>query len=331
MDALLDTPTSGETAIWESLSIPRLPDSPASGMATKGNGDELRNTTDRRSEARADEPSDDGAGETVTATTPPKKLCLAFQGACGGVGTTTLAIETAHIMARSRRGSVCLVDLDFETGALAHYLDATTQPQGDDLMGDPARLDAQYLKARLHAHEAGFSVFAPAPNIDGDMVTDPACVLAALDTLADMFDVLVVDVPRLGRPWTRAALLAADRVCVVTDLSIPALHLTRQRLEAMETIGVETADVILSKYERRSFRASLRINDAERALGRKVLGVVAADAHSATDALNCAVPVSVAARDSRIAKDIGAIARDLSPHYAERRSGPRRRRNTRAR
>ena len=321
MDTLPDAQSDMATTVWDSLSIPNNAEFEDSLQATTI---ECRRTVEDRRKPSTTHPSSQAPDKPDEPAAHPQKLCLAFQGACGGVGVTTLAIETAHVLSRSGRGKVCLVDLDFETGALAPYLDVSIQPQNEDFRGDPTRLDAQFIQARLHMHEAGFSVFASSPDMHGGAAVEPACVLAALDTLAEMFDVIILDVPRLGSPWTQAALLAADKVCLVTDLTIPALHLCRQRLQAIEQSGVECVEVVLSKYERRSFRASLRAGDAERALGREIFGVIAADAYSATDALNCAVPIGMAARDSRLVKDIGTIVRALSPHYAERRSAARR-------
>ena len=250
--------------------------------------------------------------------------CLAFRGVTGGVGTTSLAIETAHIMASAKRGDVCLVDLDFALGMCAHYLDIGQVPSIEDLNADPARVDDTYVRAMLAHHEAGFAVLGAPGEMGANERVNPAMILRMLDVLSDMYPVLILDVPRLVRPWTQAALLAADRVCLVTELTIPALHVSRLRLDELGALGVEKADIVLSKYERRSFRASIRRSDAEKALGREVTCVIGIDAHTPTEAINCGEPAGRVSADSRFVKDAGALARILSPHFAERRSRRRR-------
>src|SRR5262249_1677826 len=50
--------------------------------------------------------------------------CYAFIGAAGGVGTTVLAVETAFLLARRSKQPerTCLIDLDFQSGTVAQYL-----------------------------------------------------------------------------------------------------------------------------------------------------------------------------------------------------------------
>jgi len=249
----------------------------------------------------------------------PPSLCVAFRGVSGGVGVTSLAISTAHIFAQAKRGDVCLIDLDFDLGMCAHYLDLGMNPAISDFQTDPVRVDQNYVRAMLAHHEAGFAVLGSPGAMGGNEQVNPQTVLQVLDVLADMFSVIIMDVPRLTRPWTEAALLAADRVCLLTELNIPALHVTRKRLDDFTAIGVEKTDVVLSKYERRSFRASLRQADAERAIGQSVTAMIASDAHVSSEAMNCGVPATLAGSDSRLSKDITALARALSPHFAERR------------
>jgi pilus assembly protein CpaE len=256
--------------------------------------------------------------ETEETSSKPS-LCVAFRGVSGGVGVTSLAISTAHIFAQAKRGEVCLVDMDFDLGMCAHYLDLGMSPSISDFQTDPVRVDKNYVRAMLGHHEAGFAVLGSPGAMGGNEQVNPQTVLQVLDVLADMFSVIIMDVPRLTRPWTEAALLAADRVCLVTELNIPALHVTRKRLDDFSAMGVEKTDVILSKYERRSFRASLRQADAERAIGQDVTAMIVSDAHVASEAMNCGVPATQAGGDSRLSKDISALARTLSPHFADRR------------
>jgi len=62
-------------------------------------------------------------GPSTEATTEAE-ICT-FLPAAGGVGLTTLAVQTAMLLLKEKRGSgsTCLVDLDFQHGACADYLD----------------------------------------------------------------------------------------------------------------------------------------------------------------------------------------------------------------
>lgn len=308
----LQVDTEWDGAFAEDIAIPTM----------RGGCDDTQRSPVSTSEpARPDLPS--GEDDADALAKAPTSSLLAFRGVTGGVGVTSLAIEMAHVMAKSGRGDVCIIDLDFGSGMVSHYLDATVSPSLDDLRTEPHRLDRTFLQSLLFHHEAGFAVFASPGVMGGNDAVNTNSVLAALDTLANIFPVVILDVPRLTRPWTEAALKAADRVCLVSELTIPALHVTRQRIAALNSWGIPKTDVVLSKYERRSFKASIRKGDAERAIGQEVTGLLDLDPHVTVEAMNCGLPAGKVSRDSRYVKDVAALARELSPHFAERRSRER--------
>src|SRR6185437_12608547 len=65
--------------------------------------------------------------QASTAEQPTEAQIYTFLPAVGGAGVTTLAIQTAMLLLNSgsqrNRPSTCLVDLDFQHGAIADYLD----------------------------------------------------------------------------------------------------------------------------------------------------------------------------------------------------------------
>ena len=67
--------------------------------------------------------------------------------ASGGVGVTTLAIQTAMLLLNSRgsrmKPSTCLVDLDFQHGNVSDYLDLEPRLNLGEIEPSPERLDRQ--------------------------------------------------------------------------------------------------------------------------------------------------------------------------------------------
>lgn len=243
--------------------------------------------------------------------------CWAFMGAAGGVGTTSLAIQTAYELAervaaetpakiKRTEPKVCLVDLDFELGTCAHYLDLPPSLNMEDLQDVPERIDRALTTALMSAHDSGIALLAAPNKLGGNDSVNPETVLAILDQACQIYDHVVLDVPRLWRPWTHAAIAASDHFGLVTELTIPTLHLTRARAKDIEN-NVEmraTMDIILNKYERRSFRNSLRLKDAEAALERTVNLTICVDSETTKEAINCGEPVSVVRPESRYVKDV---------------------------
>src|SRR5262249_54304622 len=86
-----------------------------------------------------------------------------FLPAGGGAGVTTLAIETAMLLLNSAqrgRPRTCLVDLDFQHGACADYLDLEPRLDLKEIEPRPERLDHQLLEIMLAHHASGLAVVA---------------------------------------------------------------------------------------------------------------------------------------------------------------------------
>src|SRR5690606_22329507 len=147
-----------------------------------------------------------------------------FLPAAGGVGVTTLAIQTAMTLLNSGpRGSVktCLVDLDFQHGACSDYLDLEPRLDLSEIEPRPERLDRQLLEVMLSQHASGLSVIA-APNRPAEMRSfDPNVVTRLLDLVASHFDYVVIDMPRTWFSWTDNVLTGSNRLFIVSEMTVP--------------------------------------------------------------------------------------------------------------
>ena len=84
-----------------------------------------------------------------------------FTPSAGGVGNSTLAIETAiHLVKdKSTKGArVALVDLDFQSSHVCDYLDIAPKFQFEEIVAAPERLDDQLLSAFISRHSSGLDV-----------------------------------------------------------------------------------------------------------------------------------------------------------------------------
>jgi len=258
----------------------------------------------------------------AVASAPSSKV-FAFMGATGGVGTTSLATQLAHEFAISSmqkpRGlrpvdpQVCLIDLDFETGACAHHLDLLPSLTHADLSGPATSIDEAFTHALVSTHESGISLLA-APNVIGSSATvNPRTVLAILDAATELYDTVIIDMPRHRQAWTLPIMRAVDVLGVTCELNIPSLHATREILSQInqDTDNQVNAEIIIGKYERRSFKNKLKLSDVETALERSVFATICQDPDTIREALNCGEPAGALKSDSRFVKDVKLIANQL--------------------
>ena len=71
---------------------------------------------------------------------------VAVCGARGGVGATTIAVNTALELARLAKGHIALLDLHLQGGAAALMLSARPGPGLRIALEDPERADALFLE-----------------------------------------------------------------------------------------------------------------------------------------------------------------------------------------
>ncbi len=211
------------------------------------------------------------AAPTTSSETTEAKI-YTFLPAIGGAGVTTLAIQTAMLLLNSgQRGktSTCLVDLDFQHGACADYLDLEPRLNIGEIEPRPERLDRQLLEVMTAHHPSGLAVVA-APNRPAEMRSfDPDVVTRLLDLVSTHFDYVVFDMPRTWFSWTDSVLLGSNKLFIVSETSVPGLRHAKQLVDAIrERLGdTPKAEVIINRFEQKMFSSGLRRSDIEQVLG----------------------------------------------------------------
>src|SRR5258707_4681818 len=202
-----------------------------------------------------------------------------FIPAVGGAGVTTLAIQTALLLLNSGqrvRPTVCLVDLDFQHGACADYLDLDPRLDWTELEPRPERLDRQLLEIMLSHHASGLEVIA-APNRPAEMRSfDPDMVTRLLDLVSSHFDYVVIDMPRTWFSWTDSVLLGSNRPFIVSEMTVPSIRQAKALVAAIrERLGDgPQPQVIVNRFEQRMFDPGLKKTDIEQALADHFAGSI---------------------------------------------------------
>jgi pilus assembly protein CpaE len=195
-----------------------------------------------------------------------------FLPAVGGAGVTTLAVQTAMLLLNSgARGktATCLVDLDFQHGACADYLDIEPRLNLGEIEPRPERLDRQLLEIMLSQHPSGLAVVA-APNRPAEMRSfDPDVVTRLLDLVSTNFDYVVFDMPRTWFSWTDSVLVGSNKLFIVSETTVPGLRHAKQLVDAIrERLGESPKpQVIINRFQQKLFSAGLRRSDVVAAIG----------------------------------------------------------------
>lgn len=169
---------------------------------------------------------------------------LAFIGAKGGAGSSTVAQNTAWSLAQQGT-KVLLADLDlyFGTAALNYNIDA---PVGfTEQLAGAERPDEAFFERLLHTHGPNLSILAGA-TASRD-VAPPA--LAVLDQVLERaratFPFVVLDLPHEWTPWVRQALLSADEVIITAEPDLASLRNARMMFDLLKAERPNDADPLL--------------------------------------------------------------------------------------
>jgi len=237
--------------------------------------------------------------------------CTTLFPANGGCGNTTLAIQTAFLLGGRKKHleSICLVDLNFQDGTVADYLDLTPAFQLSELSKASGRLDHQMLDVMLTRHRSGLAVLA-APRVPGRSVdVDGELIASVLGLLSESFAHLVIDLPKNWYPWTDNVIWGSDRIFVVASFTIPALrqaHLIADAIAAKASPEAHVS-VIVNKFYEPLMGAGLTRKDAESMLTARLGGFIPDLGGVVNDAINRGITLSEVRAGNKIEKRLAQI------------------------
>ncbi len=237
----------------------------------------------------------------------PRRCELTVMFSCrGGSGATTLAVNTAAMIARAGR-SVCLVDLDLQLGDVCTALDLESQTSLMAVAREAQTLDAVSLRRRLAQHGSGICALSQAGHLDD---LDPhqlaARLPSLLDTLRANFEHVVVDGVRDFGDLSLAAIEAATRILLVVTQDVASVRRAARVLSLLGSLGIDDSKVsiVLNRAVR---RAAVDEAAIERALAKAIAARVREDGRVADSLDNGALLVDVA-RSRPIVGDIAGLA-----------------------
>lgn len=240
-------------------------------------------------------------------------LIHTFLPAVGGAGVTMLAVQTALLLLDSgparAKPSVCIVDLDFQHGAVADYLDLEPRLNLAEIEPRPDRLDRQLLEVMLSYHASGLAVVA-APNRPAEMRSfDPDVVMRLLDLVSAHFDHVVFDMPRTWFSWTDSVLMGSNKLYVVTEATVPGLRHAKQLVGAIteRLAEIPAPRVIVNRFQQKLFNSGLRLSDVARALGETPLSTLPNDYALVREAIDRGVPLNEVQPGNRIVTELRKI------------------------
>ena len=238
-----------------------------------------------------------------------------FYGAKGGVGATTVAINTAIALHMEHDRKVALVDGVVQFGDHRVFLDLGPDRKSiADAVSAPT-VDADLMKSVMVKHDSGIDLLlAPASPEEGDLVREDRLV-EVLGMLRSLYDYVVVDVDKRIGDLTLSVLDHADEIHIVMTADLSCLKNVRLALEALDRIGYDKKKLRLVLNRSNAF-TGISPQAAENALKRTFETRISNEYRTAITAQNSGKPFSYARPDTSLAKEISALANTIDAALA---------------
>ena len=238
----------------------------------------------------------------------PAGQVFAMVGAKGGVGTTSVAVNVASVLAREAPGDVLLVDFHLAQGDAAVHFGVENRYSVVDALESTHRLDEAYFRGLVVSTPKGPDVLA---SSDRHVVGTPGAdrVRALIDFASRQYRFVVLDLPRTDLTILDG-LDSANRIVVAVNQELTAVRSAGRLVESLgQRYARERLALALLRFDK---GAEIETADVEKAVGLPVTYVIPNDYRASVRAANAGVPLVVGDPANKVAAALKALAVDLA-------------------
>ena len=176
------------------------------------------------------------AGIFVDPEAEPLGRSLAFIGAKGGVGSSTIAHNVAWTISSLFKSETVVADLDLPFGTANINFDQDPAQGIAEAVLAPERIDEVYLDRLLAQCAEHLSLLAAPSTLDRIYDFEPDAFTHLVDTAQRSAPLLVLDVPHVWNGWTRSTLMQADEVVITASPELANLRNTKNLIDTLKKL-----------------------------------------------------------------------------------------------
>jgi pilus assembly protein CpaE len=250
----------------------------------------------------------------AAAAEPEAEVCVLFSPK-GGIGRTSLATSLSIALHQETGQPVTLIDGDLQFGDVDVALNVMARKSIADLLPYVNELDRQIIDSTLIPHASGVQLLLAPPHFDPAITADEGHLAHMVKLVATTHrGYVVVDAPAGISESTLSLLDVAQRVLLVTAVSVASLRATKRFLELAVKMNYskDRLLLVLSGYR----KDDIPLEQIERHLGWNVTAVIPSDPVAMALALNQGQPIVMRDRNHPVSKAIIKLARYLGTEPA---------------
>ena len=199
-----------------------------------------------------------------------KAQVLAFIGAKGGCGVTTIATQIGASLANTYSRRVLIVDLHHDFGDAALYLGLTKyRYHSYELVENTDRLDAELLQSFVLHHKSGLDLIPAPQGIEPARPITPGALAQTFEFLRLRYEFILVDLPPGLNDEHLELIRYCDQVNIVAIAEVSALRNVVRQTDyfTRKEIAADRLRVVLNRHQNRSIITEAQI---EKVIGQKL-------------------------------------------------------------
>lgn len=246
----------------------------------------------------------------VAEAAPEDKARIAVIGSRGGVGSSTLAVNLAWMLAEERKRKTALIDLDLEFGTIALSLDLEPTRGLREALENPARVDGLFIASATAKLTDNLSIMATEENLTAEAQYSPNAVDALFEALGRTNDAIIVDVPRNAYSIRRRVFETATEIVLVTELNLSGLRDSLRLLRSIQEVAPDTPVRVVANRSAGPKQA-MQLKDFQKALEHKVDLVLPDEPKVFNAAANSGKPLAQTHSRAKVCKALRRIVNDV--------------------
>ncbi|WP_292511240.1 CpaE family protein [Mesorhizobium sp.] len=161
---------------------------------------------------------------------------IAFIGAKGGVGSSTIAHNTAWAMSSLFKSEVVIADLDLAFGTANINFDQDPAQGIAEAVFSPERVDEVYLDRLLAQCAEHLSLLAAPSTLERVYDFDADAFSQVIETAQRSAPLLVLDIPHIWSGWTKSTLIKADEIVITATPELANLRNTKNLVDMLKRL-----------------------------------------------------------------------------------------------
>ena len=230
----------------------------------------------------------------------------------GGIGKTSIATNLALEIANITKEKVALVDMNFQLGDVATFLDIKPSFDISYVVKNLDGTDDSFLLSTLDKYkDTDLYILADPPYMEQAKDITPEQISKLFDALRETFAYVIVDTSNVFDGKTITVLDNTDFIMLVTIVNLPAIRNCQRCLDIFERLGYDKdkTKVVINRYMEND---EVKAEDVEEALNQKVYWKIPNNYFTIMSSINKGLPVSLINPTSNIAQSYRELATVLS-------------------